>query len=192
MRKYLTTTTATIPVLSLLALAGCVEKSHSSSDKKAAQKSEQVVQQIDQQTGFPSITNGFEKRMVRMLYELRDNPEYRTYSYIVTLNGRFIKICDSIGYGINSSIQFSNPDKLINTDLGQFYGNMAMPQAEPNGLFMPEGLAATYVMCLDGKELKPVYVEPEVVVSPFPMEPPVARAQRPSNPVSVLTSERQE
>lgn len=163
--------------LTAVTLSACQVESRSNSDTKAAQKSEQAAQQIDQQAGFPSIVNGFEKRMVRMLYELRDNPEYRTYSYIVTMTGQFIKVCDSVGYGINASIQFSNPDKLVYTDLGQFTGNIPMPQAEPNGLFMPEGLAATYVMCLDGDELKPVYVEPEVVVSPFPFPTPTDAAQ---------------
>ena len=35
------------------------------------------------------------------------------------------------------------------------------------GLFMPEGLSATYVMCMIKGKLKPVYVEPEIIVSPF-------------------------
>ena len=49
------------------------------------------------------------------------------------------------------------------------YGTL--PQPEPNGLFMPEGLAATYVMCVDAvrDDVKAVYVEPEVIVSPFPL-----------------------
>lgn len=137
------------------------------SDKAMRQQSEQQQKDIDMQAGFPAIVNGFEKRMVRMLYEMRDDPEYRTHTYIVTMTGEFIKVCDSVGYGINASIQFSNPSKpyrYSNTSIGY-----AMPQAEPNGLFMPEGLAATYVMCINGEELNPVYVEPEVLVSPFPM-----------------------
>lgn len=149
--------------------AGWFDPPPASSDKQMAQKAEQQNKQIDAMVGYPSILNGFEKRQVRMLYELRDNPEYRTWSYIVTMSGKFVFICDSIGYGINASIQFSNPEKVI--DAGDSYGNGYgyLPQAEPNGLYMPEGLAATYVMCLDGEEVKPVYVESEVLVSPFEM-----------------------
>ena len=152
------------------AYAGWFTPDPPSSDKQMSQKAEQQSKQIDQAVGFPSVINGFEKRMVRMLYELRDNPEYQTTTYIVTLEGKFVKVCDSIGYGINASIQFSNPEKTI--DNGDSYGNgwAFLPQAEPNGLFMPEGLSATYVMCVKGDDLVPVYLEPEIIVSPFPLE----------------------
>ncbi len=149
--------------------AGWFDPPVASSDKKVAQTAEKQMKQIDAMVGYPSVINGFEKRQVRMLYELRDNPEYRTYSYIVTMDGSFVFICDSIGYGINASIQFSNPEKVIDTGDVNGNGYGYLPQAEPNGLFMPEGLSATYVMCLDGEELKPVYVESEVLVSPFEM-----------------------
>jgi len=44
-----------------------------------------------------------------------------------------------------------------------------MPQADPNGLFMPEGLSATWVMLWDEntEEFRPVYFEPVIIVSPF-------------------------
>ncbi len=155
------------------ASAGWFDPPTATSDKQMSKTVEQQNKQIDAMVGYPSVVNGFEKRQVRMLYELRDNPEYRTWSYIVTLDGKFVFICDSIGYGINASIQFSNPQKVI--DYEDIVGSRVeanvglIPQAEPNGLFMPEGLSATYVMCLDGEEVKPVYVESEVLVSPFEM-----------------------
>lgn len=169
--KRILATAAVIGLVATGATAGWFTPEPPSSDKEMSQKAEAQNKQIDQMVGYPSIINGFEKRMVRMLYELRDDPEFRTYSYMVTLQGTFVKICDSIGYGINASIQFSNPEKLFRTDLGQYDGNMTMPQAEPNGLFMPEGLAATYVLCLnpETEDVQAVYVEPEVIVSPFPM-----------------------
>ena len=42
---------------------------------------------------------------------------------------------------------------------------------EPNGLFMPEGLSATWLLMIDPKtnEPRPVYVEPQIIVSPFPL-----------------------
>lgn len=40
-----------------------------------------------------------------------------------------------------------------------------------NGLFMPQGLSATWLMMIDPQtnEPRPVYVEPEIIVSPFPL-----------------------
>jgi len=149
------------------------------SDVDVAKDLENLVNQGNRTVGLPGITNFFEKQMVRQLYEMRDDPTYRTYSYIVNLNGEFIFICDSIGYGINASIQYSNPEKMIHGPGPGTSGRSAatMPQAEPNALFMPEGLAATYVMCLDPTtldkpqpKLVPVYVEPNVVVSPFKLK----------------------
>lgn len=152
------------------ASAGWFDPAPATSDKQMAQKVETQNKQIDAMVGYPSIVNGFEKRQVRMLYEMRDNPEYRTWSYIVTMDGSMVFICDSVGYGINASIQFSNPVKVI--DNGDSYGNGYgyLQQAEPNALYMPEGLSATYVMCVDGEEIKPVYVESDVLVSPFEMK----------------------
>ena len=145
-------------------------------DAKTTASLEALIEQGNRVVGLPSIVNFFEKRMVRQLYEMRDDPNYRTYTYIVTMTGEFVKLCDSIGYGINASIQFSNPEKQVRADLGSHYGVVPMPQAEPNGLWMPEGLAATYVMCLDpttvnseAPQMTPIYVEPEVIVSPFPL-----------------------
>jgi len=49
-------------------------------------------------------------------------------------------------------------------------GNSAtVPQADPNGLYMPQGLSATWLLMVDPKtkQARPVYVEPEIVVSPF-------------------------
>ena len=143
-----------------------------SSDESTAQQMEKLLKEGERQTGLPAISNFTEKRMVKWLYELRDQPNYRTYTYIVTMNGKLIKICDSVGYGINASIQYSNPEKQVPMDLGQYGGEGVMPQAEPNGLFMPEGLAATYVMCVDGEndDVKAVYIEPEIIVSPIELD----------------------
>ena len=49
--------------------------------------------------------------------------------------------------------------------------SIAMPQADPNGLFMPSGLSATWLMMIDQRtgEARPVYVEPQIIVSPFPL-----------------------
>lgn len=151
-------------------------------DTDVSQALEKLLAEAQRSVGMPSIVNFFEARMVKMLYEMRDNPEYRTYTYVMTINGDFIKICDSIGFGINASIQMANPDKSVSHYNRTFNrsgrtvdGLGTLPQAEPNGLFMPEGLAATYALCIDPSStadnpvIKPVYMEPDIIVSPFPL-----------------------
>lgn len=152
-----------------------------SSDVATAKQMERLLKEGERQTGLPAITNFTEKRAVKYLYELRDRPEYQTYTYLfVPMTGKLVKLCDSIGYGINASIQYSNPEKPVDLEriLGNREGNSqtTMPQAEPNALFMPEGLAATYVMCLntgpdkEAEPIKAVYIEPEIIVSPFELQ----------------------
>lgn len=168
MKKILLATTLAV-MTATTAHAGWFDVEPPSSDEAIADQMEKLLKEGERQTGMPAITNFTEKRMVKWLYELRDQPNYRTYTYIVTMNGNLIKICDSVGYGINASIQYSNPEKIVPMDQGQYGGEGTVPQAEPNGLFMPEGLAATYVMCVvPGKdEVQAVYIEPEIVVSPI-------------------------
>jgi hypothetical protein len=45
-----------------------------------------------------------------------------------------------------------------------------VPQAEPNGLFMPPTADGTWVQCIgkDG-DIQPLYIEPHVIVSPWPL-----------------------
>lgn len=146
--------------------------STSSSDKTTAKQMETLLKEGERQTGLPAITNFTEKRMVKWLYELRDQPNYRTYTYIVTMTGQLVKICDSVGYGINASIQYSNPEKVYQESGLDGRAATFMPQAEPNALFMPEGLAATYVMCVaeGSDDVKAVYIEPEIIVSPIELD----------------------
>jgi hypothetical protein len=168
--------TALAVMTATTAHAGWFDVEPPSTDEAIAEQMEKLLKEGERQTGLPAITNFTEKRMVKWLYELRDQPNYRTYTYIVTMNGKLVKICDSVGYGINASIQYSNPDKVV--DYEDFVGDRVdsnvgtMPQAEPNGLFMPEGLAATYVMCVDGtnEDVKAIYIEPEIIVSPIELD----------------------
>jgi len=174
MKKILLATTVAL-MTATTANAGWFDEPPPSSDEAVADQMEALLKEGERQTGLPAITNFTEKRMVKWLYELRDQPNYRTYTYIATMNGALVKICDSVGYGISASIQYSNPEKVV--DYEDFVGDRidtnvgTLPQAEPNGLFMPEGLAATYVMCVvPGKdEVQAVYLEPEIIVSPFPL-----------------------
>jgi hypothetical protein len=170
--KNLLLTTVVALGLATPAMAFWGEPKPKSADATVAADMEKLLKEGERQTGLPAISNFTEKRMVKWLYELRDQPNYRTYTYIVTMTGKLVKVCDSIGYGINASIQYSNPEKVMKNGSLSDSTFGTMPQAEPNGLFMPQGLAATYVMCVDtaNDDVKAVYIEPEIIVSPIELD----------------------
>ena len=131
-------------------------------------KQEELSKQGVQTVGFPAIINFAEKRMMKDILEMRDQM-HPTYTYIVDMNGRYHKVCDSVGYGLPYATQYTNPQMLQET----FHGNWnVLPQADPNGLFSPASADGTWVMCLNPKTKKaePQYIEPRVLITTYPME----------------------
>jgi len=155
----------------LLALGAIFMMGQSECRNEAAREQTRLTEELslesNRQVGMPGITNFTEKRRLRQLYELRDQ-EIATYTYIVDWQGRLFHVCDSIGFGIPFSAQYTTPEKYV-------VNGATIPQPEPNGLFPPTSSSATWVICADeGGEFRPVYVEPSIIVSPFPMKGAVA------------------
>jgi hypothetical protein len=155
-----------IMLIALSIFVGCsVEHS---ADEKMQIRQEQQLQNAQAEIGLPAIVNYQEKKLVKMIYELRDQENVVCHAYLMNAMtgeiGQYLGRC--MGYGIPYSTQFSNPEKLIRNTI-ESYGTM--PQAEPNGLFSPVGLSATWLMMIDPEtnEPRPVYIEPEIIVSPF-------------------------
>lgn len=149
-----------------LFLVGC-EDTPPTADQQATAKTEQMQQQSNAQVGMPGVTNFTEKRLVRKLYEMRDQ-NIATFSYVVDMNGHLWHICDSIGYGLPYGVQFTNPERIVQ-QYSSSYGTL--PQSEPNGLFMPPTAEGTWVICAGPQgDPVPVYVEPRVIVSPFKLK----------------------
>jgi hypothetical protein len=148
--------------LALLTLTAC--NVQPSSDDKLNAQQEQLSMQAANSVGMPAITKFAEKRMMKAILELRDQ-ETPTYAYIVDMNNNLKLICHSVGFGLPYSTQYTNPSKRVN---GR-YGNLAMPQSDPNGLFSPASADGTWVMCVDPdtKQATPLYIEPRVIISPF-------------------------
>lgn len=141
---------------------GCEDNS---ADKKMRAQTESAMQEMNRQVGMPAIKNFQERKLAKMIFELRDQAKLITYTYIITITGQRVFLGKSIGYGLPYSIQYTSPMKKVYGGSG----NLAMPQADPNGLFMPSGLSATWVMLINPKtgKAQPVYIENEIVVSPF-------------------------
>jgi len=118
---------------------------------------------------MPAIKNFQEKKLLKMLYELRDQANFVCYVYTKSLDGILIYQGKCIGYGLPFCVQFSNPERVAHEIIYQGGSFGTLPQPEPNGLFMPQTLSATWLMMIDPSDgtPKPVYVEPEITVSPF-------------------------
>jgi hypothetical protein len=83
--------------LSCLGLMGC----ENSVDTKDRQAQEQLLQQANDQTGLPNITNFFEKKMLKHVLELRDDSKLVCYAYTQNkATGKFVYIGQCVGFGI--------------------------------------------------------------------------------------------
>lgn len=161
MKKLLLVTTA------LLTLSAC-ELEAPSAEKLQAVQTKQLEAEAQRQIGMPDIVNFQERKFAKQILEMRDK-EIATYTYIIDMYGNKHFICESVGYGLPYSVQFTNPMKVAADGVNGKWGSL--PQADPNGLYMPDGLSATWVLCSDGKKgVRPVYVEPQIMVSPFKMK----------------------
>lgn len=158
-----------------LGMTSCDISHKPSSDKELQQKTEAAMQEANRQVGMPAIVNFQEKKNLKWIYELCDQENLICYAYLFNemqgTIGQYLGEC--IGYGIPYSTQFSNPQKLERDTWGNGGGyGFGMPQAEPNGLYKPEGLSATWLIMIDPttKKPRPVYIEPMIIVSPFKLK----------------------
>ena len=159
MRKYIT-----LALLGLLTFAAFGCNQPDADDKDRAQQ-DQMLKQAQEQTGLPAIVNFREKKLLKAIYEMRDQANLQTWTYIVAeQTGKLVFLGRSIGFGIPAATEYTNPMKAE-------YQGLALPQADPNGLFSPASAEGTWVMMVNPKgDVVPVYIEPRVIVSPFKLE----------------------
>lgn len=139
---------------------GC--EGQNDTDNIQEQETNQMVREAHQRLGMPAINNFTERRMFKSILEKRDDT-FTTYSYIMDMQGGLHLLCESVGYGIPFSTQYTNPER----EERGYNNSFTMPQPDPNGLFMPTSSSATYVMCGSEDQLTPVFVEENLIVSPF-------------------------
>lgn len=170
----------TILFLSLIAFigfmfVGCENKApmSPSADQVEAKQTEQLTMEAQKQVGMPAISNFQEKKTLKWIYELCDQADLMCHAYLFNEFkgevGQYLGRC--IGYGVPYSTQFSNPEILGFVDGGEYGARNPYnkPQAEPNGLFKPEGMSATWLIMINPEtgEPTPMYVEPTIIVSQF-------------------------
>ena len=168
MKKYLL-----VALVFTLMLSSCDVQIEESADKQQQKQSEKVLKEGNSQIGMPAMINFQEKKNLKRIYELCDQEKLICHAYLFNSLkgevGQYLGKC--YGYGIPYSTQFSNPVKTVDRWASNGFVEQ-LPQAEPNGLFKPEGLSATWLIMVDPKTNKPrpVYVEPEIIVSPFKLK----------------------
>lgn len=143
-----------IGVLSL-GFVGC-----SNTDYKQKEEMEQLMSEADKQVGMPNVQTYYERKLMKEIFELRDNSKLICYAYTKNeYSGKYVFEGKCMGYGIPYSTQFTNPERSI--------GNGAtLPQADPNGLFGATGLSATWLIMINPETGKRevMYCEPNIVV----------------------------
>jgi len=158
MKKFITSLSLIIVAVLFM---GADDSCGSSASRDQARATEKLALEANAQVGMPQITNFTEKRLLSRLYTLRDQDGLATFTYIVDLQGKLHHLCNSIGYGMPFSAQYTTPEIWATQ-------GATLPVPEPNGLFPPTSTSATWVICADATgDTRPVYVEPEIVVSPF-------------------------
>ena len=157
-------------VLTLLMIiiftTSCVDKNDSNAVLSTQQ--EKIMQEANRQAGMPNIINFTQRKQLKMIQELCDQENLICYAYIVPeMTGKPVFLGKCIGFGIPYSTQYTSPQKVA---YDQWHDSPVIPQADPNGLFMPDNAEGTWLMMVDPqtKEIHPAYIEPRVMVLTYP------------------------
>lgn len=169
------------PVAAALALS-CTENS----DEITSKRQENILMQSTQKIGMPAIRNFRELRMANRILEERDQT-LMTWTYLWSDYHRcFTFIETSVAYPLPYATQRTSPQKLYRWGSGR----LAMPQADPNGLFSPENAEGTFIEMNNPTKVNEtglVYSEPRISTFPYelperlvcsPLERPPPKAEK--------------
>ena len=149
---------------------GCVNTTPSADDKERKLQ-ETLLKEATAQVGMPAIVNFREKKLLKEIFERRDQGLV-TYTYTYSeMMGCFTFVGDTIGYPIPYATQYTNPQKLEYSSANGHAQYSVLPQADPNALFSPSNAEGTWILMKDqtpgSKILGPIYSEPKLFASPF-------------------------
>ena len=151
-----------ILLLLFVFMFGCIDED---ADDIQRNQTKEMLAEANREIGMPNIINFQQRKLMKMIYELCDREDLICYAYLFSeYTGKLIFVGKCIGFGIPFSAQYTNPERYE-------YNGTTLPQADPNGLFMPNSSSATWLIMIDPEtnEPRPVYFEPVIVVSPFPL-----------------------
>lgn len=148
-------------------LAGCGNIAENSTVTEKAYQ-EDLMKQSQDKIGMPEITDFYEKKLAKEIFEKRDDSKLICYAYSQNLNGKFVFVGKCMGYGLPYSTQYTNPQKIVDDPNGSYdAGSSIIPQADPNGLYGADGLSATWLMMINEENGEPyiMYCEPTIIVT---------------------------
>lgn len=139
-----------LPLVFCIGLAACDdEPGHPSSQVQQQRAQELLESQSNAVSGMPAITNFREKKLVKAIFEMRDQA-IPTYTYLWSpYTMKFTLVGDSIGYGIPYALQYTNPEQINKYNWGTGCCVVTSPQADPNGLYSPSSAEGTWVLMKD-------------------------------------------
>lgn len=142
-----------------------------SSARTEAEYQETLMRQASDEVGMPEITEYYEKKLAKEIFELRDDSSLVCYAYTKAEGtGKYVYLGRCMGYGLPYSTQYTNPETPYwgrGEEGSAFYRDYPLPQADPNGLYSPDGLSATWLWMIDEQtgDAQITYAEPELLVS---------------------------
>lgn len=153
-----------IILFAFISITGCVENQ---SDNVQRKQMEELVKSSNDNIGMPAISNFFEKKTLKTIYELRDNPKLITYCYTQAMDGRFVYLGKCVGFGFPYSTQYTNPEKQLYES-----SSTIIKQADPNALFSPDSANASWYLPIDPKtgQASVGYFEPNLVILQYKLE----------------------
>ncbi len=151
-------------VTMLFVLVGCGDIT-SDSDDLQSRRVELQMAQAEKAVSPPRVAKFTQLRDAIRIVELADD-NIVTWAYYMDMHGKLHFLCEAKGYGLPYSTQTTNPAR---EERAPGPSAVVLPQAEPSGLYMPDNVAATWILCArpDGDGFDAVYWEPDLVVSPF-------------------------
>jgi hypothetical protein len=167
MKKLLTIVLILIGSCFILSSCGNVQPS---AEKQQTEATAKILNEMNNQIGMPNIKEFYEKKLAKEIFELRDNSKLICYAYTQNMNGKFVYVGRCMGYGLPYSVQYTNPQQVKREYLSGSSTDwevVTLPQADPNGLYMPDGLSATWIMLINEETSKReiMYCEQNVVVT---------------------------
>lgn len=162
-----------VAIILMSVFSSCYDGS-TTTDSQVRKQQDEQLSELNRQVELPDIEKFTEKKLYKYIYELKDKEKNIMHLYTRNdFTGKYVYegLCN--GYGISYSTQFSNPEKPIHYErelnenlIDEPVGNL--PQAEPNGLFMPTSSSATWIIRIDedGKN-RVEYYEPCIIVTPI-------------------------
>lgn len=152
MKKKITVAVAAVIAAASISLTAC-----SSSDTKSADTANQKEASQQANASQNMVTDqpipSFEYSQLRQnLIELEKAQAAGVQSTTFFFNQGVqdpIFVCPSVGFGVASTTQLSNPEQLVDGGGNSTWAKITIPQMDPNGVYSGNS-TGTYVLCVGG------------------------------------------